>query len=89
MERNTTLSINKSEGLSLTRAQGVNRQEEEHFYNLLENTLLHNDLQDKPGRIFNTDETGIQLINKPTKVIAAKSSKCAFSITSKERGETL
>ncbi|KAI4459811.1 hypothetical protein MML48_6g00003763 [Holotrichia oblita] len=35
------------------------------------------------------DETGIQLINKPSKVVAAKGSKCVYSITSKEKGETV
>ncbi|KAJ8944182.1 hypothetical protein NQ318_016162 [Aromia moschata] len=35
------------------------------------------------------DETGIQLINKPGKVVAIKGSKCVHSVTSKEKGEII
>ncbi|KAI4464452.1 hypothetical protein MML48_3g00001671 [Holotrichia oblita] len=35
------------------------------------------------------NETGIQLINKPSKVVAAKGSKFVYSITSKDKGETV
>jgi len=40
----------------------------------------------KPGNIFNVDETGLQLNNRPGEVIAAKGSKVVTSITS---GETV
>ncbi|KAJ8947801.1 hypothetical protein NQ318_019473 [Aromia moschata] len=68
MERSQSLPIRKSEGLSLTRAKGMNRDEVAQFYNLLEDTLVTHNLQDKPNKIFNMDETSIQLINKPGKV---------------------
>jgi hypothetical protein len=46
-------------------------------------------LFDKPGNIFNVDETGLQLNNKPGQVIAAKGSKNVSSLTSSEKGETI
>lgn len=48
-----------------------------------------NDLIDKPDRIYNTDETGVQMNNNPAKVIATKVAKVVNSITSSEKGETM
>ncbi|KAJ8977202.1 hypothetical protein NQ317_011213 [Molorchus minor] len=73
----------------LARAKGMNRVKVAQFYNLLEDNLVTHNLQDKPNKIFNMDETGIQLINKPGKVVAIKGSKCVHSVTSKEKGETI
>ncbi|KAJ8940510.1 hypothetical protein NQ318_009603 [Aromia moschata] len=88
MERSPSLAIRKSEGLSLARAKGM-KDKVAQFYNLLEDTLVTYNLQDKPNKIFIMDETGIQLINKPGKVVAIKGSKCVHSVTSKEKGETI
>lgn len=48
----------------------------------------HN-LFDKPGHIFNMDETGLQLNNRPGFVLAEKGSKSVASVTSGEKGETI
>ncbi|KAK9687122.1 hypothetical protein QE152_g36689 [Popillia japonica] len=55
----------------------------------LEDTISSNSLFNKPGNIFNMDETGCQLNNKPQQVVAAKGSKNVVSITSAEKGETI
>jgi hypothetical protein len=39
---------------------------------MLEAVLKENNLPNKPQSIFNVDESGIQLINKPGKVLAKK-----------------
>lgn len=62
--RNPCLSVGKSEGLSLARAKGLLRDEVDAFFQLLKNTIVHNDLQNLPGPIFNMDETRIQLNNQ-------------------------
>jgi hypothetical protein len=58
----------------------------DHFAYLIVTGRL---LFDKPGNIFNVDETGLQLNNKPGQVIAAKGSKNVSSLTSSEKGETI
>lgn len=46
-----------------------------------------NDLFNKPGSIWNVDETGLQLNVKPGMVVAAKGSKTVAVATPQERGE--
>ncbi|KAI4462668.1 hypothetical protein MML48_4g00001117 [Holotrichia oblita] len=47
------------------------------------------ELFDKPRHIFNMEETGLQLNNRPSHVISAKGSKAVSTVTSTEKGETL
>lgn len=89
LERNPDLSIRQSEGLSLARAQGMNRLEVANFFELLANVLTENNLINRPSNIFNMDEAGIQIINKPSKVIAPKGAKDVHTLTSRERGENI
>ena len=42
------------------------------YYDLLEETLVKNDLMDKPAQIFNCDESGFPLDHKPGKVNGLK-----------------
>jgi hypothetical protein len=46
-------------------------------------------LWDEPGRIFNADETGLQLVFKPGKVIYAKGKKDVYHATTGEKGSTV
>lgn len=89
MERNPELSLRKAEGLSTARAEGMNRKEVEDYFKLLERIYEANDVFDKPGHVFNVDESGLQLNNVPGKVIAAKGSKEVHTVTSGEKGETI
>lgn len=89
MDRQKDLSIRVSEGLSLARAKGMNRKEVNDFFDLLQKTLTDNNLENQPHRIFNMDETGIQLTNVPGKVVAIKGSKCVQTLTPKEKGESI
>lgn len=89
LSRNPDLSIRKAEGVSLNRSQGMCRKDVEQYFSLLESTLIELNLLDKPGHIFNMDETGLQLNNKPGQVVAIKGSKNVAAITSGERGETI
>lgn len=89
LERHPELSVRQAEGLSIARAQGLNRDEVNKMFELLLKVLTENDLIDKPDRIYNTDETGVQMNNNPGKVIATKGAKVVNSITSSEKGETM
>ncbi|KAB0801683.1 hypothetical protein PPYR_03869 [Photinus pyralis] len=89
LRRNPELAIRRAEGVSLARAEGTTRERVADFFKLLQHIFEENSLFDKPGRIYNMDETGCQLNNNPGYVIASKGSKLVSSITSGERGETI
>ncbi|XP_071051794.1 uncharacterized protein [Onthophagus taurus] len=89
LSRNPQLSIRQAEGVSIARAKGLNRETVDNYFQLLGNVLRENNLIDKLGHVFNMDETGLQLNNKPGKVIAIKGSKNVTSVTSGEKGETI
>ncbi|KAI4468034.1 hypothetical protein MML48_2g00008991 [Holotrichia oblita] len=67
----------------------MSREEVKDFFELLKETLTKNDLINSPGSIYNMDETGIQLNNKPGNVIATKGSKDVYVLTASEKGETV
>ncbi|CAH1981192.1 unnamed protein product [Acanthoscelides obtectus] len=89
LQRNSRLSVRKAEGVSIDRSLGMNKKDIEAYFQLLENTLIGNDLMNKPGHIYNMDETGLQLNNRPGHVIVKKGSKNIASISSGEKGETI
>ncbi|XP_072380549.1 uncharacterized protein [Diabrotica undecimpunctata] len=80
--KNPTLTIRKSEGVSVCRAKGIKTSCMEEYFKLLESVILENNLVEKPGHIFNMDETGLQLNKRPGNVVAIKGSKNVTSITS-------
>lgn len=67
----------------------MNRNDVESYFNLLETVLRDNELFTKLSNIFNVDETGLQLNNRPGAVLANKGSKTVATITSTEKGETV
>ncbi|KAJ8939864.1 hypothetical protein NQ318_017142 [Aromia moschata] len=89
LERHPELSVRQAEGLSLSRARGMNRDDVRQFFNLWNQVVTEYNLLEKPSHIFNMDETGVQLINKPGKVITTKGTKDVHVLTSKERGENV
>lgn len=89
MRRHPDISIRKAEGISINRATGMNRVTVKHYFTLLENVLTNNQLHQKPANVFNMDESGLQLNNRPTQVLAAKGSRNVSSLTSGEKGETI
>lgn len=88
LERNPELSIRQAEGLSLCRARGMNREDVKKFFELLDRIMEKHNFLENPSCVFNMDETGVQLINKPSKVVTTKGCKDVHVLTSKERGET-
>lgn len=89
LRRHPDITIRKSEGVSLARSNAMNRREVDAYFNLLENVLMVDDVMMKPSHIFNMDETGLQLNNRPDHVLAAKGSKAVSTVTSTEKGETI
>ena len=58
-------------------------------FEMLERILTDNDLIKKPDYIYNMDESGLQLNNRPGHVLAEKSYKAEAMSTSTEKEETI
>lgn len=89
LRRHPDISVRKGEGVSVARAQGLSKEVVKQYFDLLQCVLTENHLTNKPGHIFNVDETGLQLNNRPGHVLAEKGSKNVPVITSGEKGETI
>lgn len=89
MKRHPELAVRKAQGLSTARAKGMTRQEYNKYFELLKNTLKENNLLNNPQKIFNLDESGLQMNNNPGKVVTNKGAKMVNCITSSEKGETI
>ena len=89
--RHPELSLRKPEGTSIHRALGYNKSKVKEF-----EKVLHNELFDEngsrripPENIFNVDETGVTVNQKPRKIIATKGKKGVATIQSAEKGKTV
>lgn len=89
LHRNPNLSVRKAQGLSYARSTGLNKEEVGKFFRNLSEMYDELGLWDEPGRIFNADETGLQLIFKPGKVISAKGKNDVYHATTGEKGSTV
>jgi hypothetical protein len=79
MKRNTNLSLRKPEGLSLARAEELDKGEVAAYSNLLA-TVLGDDLLDKPHKVYSIDESGFPLNNRPQKIVGAKGKREVVSL---------
>ncbi|KAB0804450.1 hypothetical protein PPYR_02087 [Photinus pyralis] len=59
LRRNYQLSVRKAESVSLARGLGMTRARVNSYFNLLQSVLQKYNLFEKPGHIFNMDETGL------------------------------
>lgn len=89
LRRHPDLSLRKTEGVSIARGQGMNREDVGNHFKRLEACLEENGLFNKPGCIYNVDETGLQLNNRASVVVAEKGSKNVSTTTCAEKGETI
>lgn len=89
VKRHTHLSLRKPEGLSRARAEGLNKAEVSKYFQNLEKILKDYDLFDKPECIYNMDESGFPLNNRPTKVVSRKGKREVVSLTNVERGQNV
>ena len=85
MGRHEELSLRKPESLSHSRAIMTNETVIQNYYATLEETLASKRLSNRPDLIYNCDETGICLDFRPAKVVAPKSARNVWTITSGER----
>jgi hypothetical protein len=78
-----------AESLSLARVQRMNRHTVGAIFNMLKKLATENTLADTAGNIFKTDESGIQINNKPGVVITEKGSKNVHVLTSGGKSENI
>lgn len=89
MARHPVLSLRKPEGLSAARAAMLNPNVISDHFDKLGAVMDKYELKDKPGQIYNLDETGLSLVHTPSKVIASRGKKTVQSRTSGDRGENV
>lgn len=80
--RHPQLRLRSGESLAYVRAVCSNRVVLDRYFDLLEDVMVKNALNDKPGRIFNLDESGIPLQHRPGRRIAVKGQKHVNVLTS-------
>lgn len=71
------LSIKKPETLEYSRKKATDPFVIGEYFSLLQNTLKELDLENKPGQIYNLDESGFGLDPSKTKVVSEKNSPCS------------
>ena len=87
MKRHLELSLLKPEGLSAARAMGCNKEVVTKWFETYKETLDKLGIADNLSHIWNCDETWLQGIFVPNKVVAEKGS-ASYQITSADKGET-
>lgn len=87
LKRNPEISVRRPEATSVNRILAFNSQEVKlYFDNLKQSMMKHKFL---PHRIFNVDETGINSVHRPDKILAKKGLKQVGAATSWERGKNI
>ena len=89
LKRNPQVTIRKSESLSQARAIGLNSAVVGSWFDELGTFLREKNVMNKGEKIWNFDETGIQLTCKAGEVVAEKGAKVVSSLTPAEKGETV
>ncbi|XP_030757703.1 jerky protein homolog-like [Sitophilus oryzae] len=83
-KRNPQLSIRAPEATSIARAAGFNKPQVQKFFDVVRSVLEKSNIQ--PDQIYNIDETGINSVPVPRKILAKKEKKHVGRRVSTERG---
>ena len=76
IERQPQLSMRRGDRTAFVRLDAMKKKEElDNYFVTLKNILVDNDLMNKPGQIFNVDESGMPLEHRAPKVVARKGQK--------------
>ena len=66
------LTLRTHASLSTARAHASDPESIKLYFDLLEETLVENELMSRPGQIYNMNETGLPLDPKPPKTVGTK-----------------
>lgn len=91
LRRNRELSVRMPEKISMQRAVGFNKVKVGIFFDVLEKVLYHRDgtRAVPPTNIYNVDESGYTVCQKPQRIVAKRGKKNVGILTSAERGKTV
>ncbi|XP_044733230.1 jerky protein homolog-like [Chrysoperla carnea] len=87
LKRNPEVSVRRPEATSINRILAFNSQEIKLYFDNLKQIMIKHKFP--PHRIFNVDETGINSVHRPDKILAAKGLKQVGAATSWERGKNI
>lgn len=77
LKRHSNLSVRQPEGMSIGRAMGFNKEKTKRFYEVLKSVLFQGETLIVPdSNIYNVDETGLTICQKPQKVVAERGKRC-------------
>ncbi|XP_050310783.1 uncharacterized protein LOC126746519 [Anthonomus grandis grandis] len=79
--RNSDITVRKAENTSIARALGMSKNVVDNYFKDLDAVLSENGLFGRPGNIYNTDETSLQLNTRAGQVLGKKGSKSIPSIS--------
>ena len=85
--RHSNITIRTAEHLSYCRAVASSPKVLDSYYDVLEQALVDNGLQDSPSQIFNMDETGMPLEPDLPRVVAGKGQKHVSCITTGNKAQ--
>ena len=85
VRRLARLSIRKAEGISIAPGMRMCREEVNVFFKLLQTVYQEIGIVNHPAKIYNIDESGLQLNNTAQKVIAAIVARDVHRVTSVAR----
>ncbi|XP_045194784.2 uncharacterized protein LOC123550419 [Mercenaria mercenaria] len=83
------LKLKKPRALEIARAKSATRDAVDNYFTELKRILVKYDLEDKPNRIFNVDEKGLNTEHKPPKVVAGKFNKTQAVTSGKSKTTTV
>ncbi|XP_065894182.1 uncharacterized protein [Dysidea avara] len=73
IERQPRLSLRKGDSTAFVCMDAMKKQQElDNYYITLKNVLTENNLMDKPGQIYNVDESGMPLDHRSLHVVARR-----------------
>ena len=87
LKRNPEISVRCREATSVNRILAFNSQEIKLYFNNLNQSMTKHKFP--PHRIFNVDETGINSVHRPDKILTEKGLKQVGAATSWERGKNI
>ena len=76
LERQSHLCLRKGDPTANVRMDAMaNKEALDNYFKLLKEVMEENDLMDKPGQIYNVDESGMPLDHRPPRVLTTKGEK--------------
>ena len=84
-KRHPQLTLRTATPLAYVRSVAQDPEIFDTYFDLLEETLLQNDLLTSPHRIFNCDESGFSLEHRPGKLITLRGTKQFSSVTNGDK----